>query len=176
MSSEKSGYQGHIGQKLAENCDFSSFYLVSSLCAECRHFSPLSSQAKPIQIFELYNSSLGMASEKSGYQGHIGRKLAENCDFSRFYLVSSLCAEWRHFGPLSSQAKMIQLFELYNSSLGMFREKVGIRVILGKNWPKTVIFHHFTLFLGSMTQCRHFSPLSSQAKPIQLFELYNSSL
>ena len=110
---------------------------------QCRHFSPLSSQAKPIQLFEPYNSSLGMSSGKSGYQGHIRRKLAENCDFSRFYLVSSLCAEWRHFGPLSNQAKTIQLFELYNFSLRIPSEKSGYQGHIGQKLAKNCDFSPF---------------------------------
>ena len=114
---KKVGIRVILGKNWPKTVIFHHFTLFLGSMTQCRHLDPLSSQAKPIQLFELYNSSLGMSSEKSGYQGHIGQKLAENCDFSSFYLVSSLCAEWRHFGPLSNQAKTIQLFELYNSSL-----------------------------------------------------------
>ena len=80
--------------------------------------------------------------------------LDKNCpkaiSFPLFYVPSDHSVECRHLGLVWSRGKTIQLFELYNSTLGMPSEKVDIRVILDKNWLKTVIFYHFTLFLTSV--------------------------
>ena len=114
--------------------------------------------------------------KKVGIRVILGKNWPKTVIFHHFTLFLGSMTQCRHFSPLSSQAKPIQLFELYNSSLWMPGGKVGIRVILGKNWPKTVTFHHFILFLACATQCRHLGPLSRQVKPTQLFGFYNCSL